>query len=468
MSLGGPPDHQDEWVTRSSDFLRWRDPQQQTRLLWIEGGASQRQTQLLYNISNDLQQSVDGLVLFLLGQATENSLASTAEVMRGLIFLLVKQRPSLGLHIQRESDRSRRADFHGPDSAAVLSYLLTAMLADPNLPDTYVIINVLGEPDGDFPRFLDLLVQGLVPPRIRWLVAGPMKGNMGYKLNTDGYGTAMSIKLTDATEPDPSPLEERIDPGVPVPISPARLTKEASRRSPQSMSDHVASTSTSTAQSASEVKDRSPTGNTLLARILNSFATSDYDDDKKNFLPEGCFDVLVTYESVVEELGLEKVYLEDNHGANDLVEFILRKAKRLFITALFIHFPDPPPLLSQVMSIFKEVDFDDTFLPITPSDRLKAPFFKDGTDNVRAPWTYSKINSFCKHQWSFLAPVFHRMDHMNLRPEHILPFLKPRRDVFYRYRQNSSYRQIRVHPDHLLDPIFPIFTVRVFHKMFFS
>jgi len=159
------------------DFLQWRDDKH-SRLLWIEGDASQGKTRLLYDISNELQLSLDdALVLFLLFQATENNPTGTTEMMRRLIYLFVKQRPPLRLHVDIERCHSGRAAFQGPDGAAVLSYLLSTILADPNLPNTYMIVDMFGEPDDDFSKTLDFLVRKPTPSRIKWVFA-PQEGQI--------------------------------------------------------------------------------------------------------------------------------------------------------------------------------------------------------------------------------------------------------------------------------------------------
>ena len=85
------------WVLDNADFRRWRDDRQsESRLLWIKGDPGKGNTMLLYGIINELKSTSDrSLVSFFFCQATDTSINNATAVLRGLIYLLMDQQPSL-------------------------------------------------------------------------------------------------------------------------------------------------------------------------------------------------------------------------------------------------------------------------------------------------------------------------------------------------------------------------------------
>ena len=94
------------WVLGNADFQRWRDDEQsESRLLWIKGDPGKGKTMLLCGIIDELKSTSDpSLVSFFFCQATDASINNATAVLRGLIYLLVDQQPSLISYIQKKYD----------------------------------------------------------------------------------------------------------------------------------------------------------------------------------------------------------------------------------------------------------------------------------------------------------------------------------------------------------------------------
>jgi len=80
------------WVLHNDDFQRWRD-NGQSPLLWIKGDPGKGKTMLLCGIINELEKSITDTrtLSFFFCQAADARINSATAVLRGLIYLLIKQ-----------------------------------------------------------------------------------------------------------------------------------------------------------------------------------------------------------------------------------------------------------------------------------------------------------------------------------------------------------------------------------------
>ncbi|KAF2174945.1 NACHT-domain-containing protein, partial [Zopfia rhizophila CBS 207.26] len=99
------------WSLENSDFQRWRDDQQ-SRLLWIKGDPGKGKTMLLCGIVNELKKSMAKTDLsYFFCQATDSRINNATAVLRGLLYLIVDQQPSLVSHIRKKHDNAGKALF---------------------------------------------------------------------------------------------------------------------------------------------------------------------------------------------------------------------------------------------------------------------------------------------------------------------------------------------------------------------
>jgi len=181
--------------------------------------------------------------------------------------------------------------------------------------------------------------------------------------------------------------------------------------------------------------------------------------DGKEFLPEGCLDDLITYESVLRELGLKEQDMRKGSDEEGLVDFILKPpgAKKVFATLMFCGFTEID--LRMAISQFKSINFQDTSLPITEKTKRDIPFFEPTIVN---PWRSMKIRHFCDYQWTFLAPVFsnNSLD-LDLQPRHILPFIRATKNIDE--GAFGDVHRVTIHESHQRDFMT---TVRFPHRSF--
>jgi len=148
------------WILKHSDFQQWRYDQQ-SQLLWIKGDPGKGKTMLLCGIVNELKKSIakTDLLSYFFCQATDSRINNATAVLRGLVYLLVDQQPSLISHIRKKHDHAGKALFEDANAWVALSEIFTSILQDLSLNTTYLIVDALDECVADLPKLLDFIVQ---------------------------------------------------------------------------------------------------------------------------------------------------------------------------------------------------------------------------------------------------------------------------------------------------------------------
>jgi hypothetical protein len=170
---GGLLEDSYRWILENPDFQQWRNDQQ-SRLLWIKGDPGKRKTMLLCGIVNELKTSIaqTDLLSYFFCQATDSRINNATAVLRGLVFLLVDQQPSLISHIRKKYEHAGKTLFEDTNAWYALSEIFTNILRDPTLKRTYLIIDALDKCVVDLPKLLDFIIQKLsVSTRVKWIVS---------------------------------------------------------------------------------------------------------------------------------------------------------------------------------------------------------------------------------------------------------------------------------------------------------
>lgn len=99
------------WILKNGNFKRWRNDQQ-SGLLWIKGDPGKGKTMLLCGIVNELQKSTtETHLLSFYCQATDSRINNAIAVLRGLLYLLIDQQPSLISYVQEQYDYAGKSLF---------------------------------------------------------------------------------------------------------------------------------------------------------------------------------------------------------------------------------------------------------------------------------------------------------------------------------------------------------------------
>ncbi|KAH8903002.1 hypothetical protein BR93DRAFT_947440 [Coniochaeta sp. PMI_546] len=202
QTKGGLLEGSCQWVLDHADFQRWyRD--EQSRLLWIKGDAGKGKTMLLCGIVDALTKSVhDGsMVSFFFLQATDPRINHALAVVRGLIYLLVEQQPSLVRHLREQFDHAGKKLFQDANAWTATCTILTHMLQDPAVHMAYLVVNALDEcqDDGLF-KVLNLIASLSTLPRVKWLVSSRNLPQIEQRLRVDPARTRLSLEIQQNAE----------------------------------------------------------------------------------------------------------------------------------------------------------------------------------------------------------------------------------------------------------------------------
>lgn len=166
---GGLLEDSYHWILDNIDFQKWRGDQQ-SRLLWVKGDPGKGKTMLLCGIINELNKSIAHIALlaYFFCQATDLRINSATAVLRGLMYMLVSQQPSLVSHLQKKYDRAGKTVFEDANAWEALSEIFTNMIQDPTLSTTYLLIDALDECLVDLPKLLRFIArQSTSSPRVK-------------------------------------------------------------------------------------------------------------------------------------------------------------------------------------------------------------------------------------------------------------------------------------------------------------
>jgi hypothetical protein len=186
------------WILQNSDFQQWRDDQKSC-LLWIKGDPGKGKTMLLCGIINELEKSkAKKNLAYFFCQATDSRINNATAVLRGLVYLLIDQQPSLISHIRTKYDHAGKTLFEDANTWISLSEIFTNILQDPSLNSTYVIIDALDECVAGLPKLLDFIVQkSSVSSQIKWIVSSRNWPDIEERLERAGHKVRLCLELNE-------------------------------------------------------------------------------------------------------------------------------------------------------------------------------------------------------------------------------------------------------------------------------
>ena len=187
------------WILDNADFQRWINDQQ-SRLLWIKGDPGKGKTMLLCGIINELDKSMPktGLLSYFFCQATDSRINNATAVLRGLIYMLIAQQPSLISHIRKKYDQAGKGLFEDTNTWTALVDIFTKILQDQGLNDTYLIIDALDECVTDLPKLLNFIVQrSSTSPHVKWIVSSRNWTNIDKGLKKAPQKVRLSLELNE-------------------------------------------------------------------------------------------------------------------------------------------------------------------------------------------------------------------------------------------------------------------------------
>jgi hypothetical protein len=192
------------WILNNSEFQQWLH-NGQSRLLWIKGDAGKGKTMLMIGILDELsrrrggseQLTTNGILSYFLCQGTDKRLNNATAILRGLIYLLIIQQPSLISHLRQKYDHAGRKLFEDAGAFYSLSGTFQCMLQDPSLTTAYLAVDALDECDVGLADLLDLINRTVSGPstRVKWIVSSRNQYDIEQRLRYSESHTRLSLEL---------------------------------------------------------------------------------------------------------------------------------------------------------------------------------------------------------------------------------------------------------------------------------
>jgi hypothetical protein len=179
--------------------------------------------------------------------------------------------------------------------------------------------------------------------------------------------------------------------------------------------------------------------------------TNGWDGRDVPFLPDGILEKEITPESIRAEHG---------NVPDDLVEFIMKDALRVFaILSLTI---DTPEIIVKAMGLIlkKREKLNDTKLPIPrcppePEDGEEDDYVLYDVDEDDEVFSRMRIENFYDKQWSVLSPVISNSSERYLKDDctsqHIMPFTS--HEDMQAHGAFSQIFKVTIHPNHFEDAL---------------
>ncbi|KAH8800439.1 WD40-repeat-containing domain protein [Xylogone sp. PMI_703] len=196
-SKGGLLEDSYHWILENPDFKHWHDDQQ-SRLLWIKGDPGKGKTMLLCGIINKLKKSKTemDLLAYFFCQATDDNINKATAVLRGLIYLLVDQQPSLILRVRDKYDKAGKSLFEDANAWDTLCEIFTNILQDLSLNNTWLIIDALDECTTDLSKLLEFVVRNSsLTSRVKWIISSRNDYDIGEQLKKLGQKIQLCLEL---------------------------------------------------------------------------------------------------------------------------------------------------------------------------------------------------------------------------------------------------------------------------------
>jgi NACHT domain len=155
---------------------------------------------LLCGVINELKKSMAtrDLLSYFFCQATDSRINNVTAVLRGLLYLLVNQQPSLISHVRKKYDDAGEKLFEDTNAWVALSEIFTNVLQNPNLDRTYLIVDALDECVVDLPKLLEFISRmSSASSRIKWIVSSRNWPSIEKDLDTAMQKVRLCLELNE-------------------------------------------------------------------------------------------------------------------------------------------------------------------------------------------------------------------------------------------------------------------------------
>jgi hypothetical protein len=200
------------WIFDNHSFRQWRDDLCESRLLWIKGDPGKGKTMLLCGIIDELQTAKNALVSYFFCQATDLRINSATAVLRGLLYLMVSQQPSLVSSVRRKYDHGGKAVFEDANAWVALTEIFADVLRDANLQNTtYLVIDALDECVTDLPKLLDFVaLHSCTASHVKWIVSSRNRPEIEERLGSSSHRLSLELNSESVSAAVQTFIEQKV------------------------------------------------------------------------------------------------------------------------------------------------------------------------------------------------------------------------------------------------------------------
>lgn len=192
------------WILNDSDFKTWLHDDDK-RLLWVKGDPGKGKTMLLCGIVDEITRCAaqSSAISFFFCQATIPTINNHLAVLRGLIWLLVDQQPSLISHIREKYDLIGKEIFEGANAWYSLAKIFRNILQDRRLAAAFVIIDGLDECTTGLDELLGLIKEILPSKNVKWILSSrnctKIQASLEHTPGAEGVNLSLEVNATVVT-----------------------------------------------------------------------------------------------------------------------------------------------------------------------------------------------------------------------------------------------------------------------------
>jgi ankyrin repeat protein len=132
------------WLLQNQTFRAWRDPKSQSELLWLCGGPGTGKTMISIFLTEELEKLPSVVLLYYFCEGRNAKRNNAANILRGLIYLLLRQRPNLMEKVLPDFEAQDEALF-SPDSIESMWRIFESMIRDPQTGPVFCVIDGMDE-----------------------------------------------------------------------------------------------------------------------------------------------------------------------------------------------------------------------------------------------------------------------------------------------------------------------------------
>jgi len=197
------------WILHDRAFTEWWN-NDESRILWIHGDPGKGKTMIIMALIDEISRRLEsspgsGILSYFFCQNTIKELSSAESIVRGLVYLLATQNPSLIHHLRKKYDQAGSRLFEGVNAFHAFWATLSEMLQDPSLPKVYLMVDALDECDPQSLRtFLSLLTQdtSCLSRKVKWVVTSRNEPSISEYLHCArlGYDTSLELNSSQVSE----------------------------------------------------------------------------------------------------------------------------------------------------------------------------------------------------------------------------------------------------------------------------